>query len=86
MYPFDFANLLLAAVQAAHSVDGDKVIAKLNEVSVAGANGDQRGFSQNNHDGVVDDDVYFARFRHMVYVPVKDDPLSRTLPPIGQEG
>ena len=86
MYPYDFANLLIAALQAAKTADGDKVIAKLNEVSVAGANGDQRGFSQNNHDGVVDDDVYFAHFQHMVYVPVKDDPLSRTLPPIDQEG
>jgi hypothetical protein len=62
------------------------VIAKLNVVSVEGANGDERGFSQNDHDGVVDDDVYFARFEHMVYVPVKDDPLSRTLPAINQEG
>ena len=86
MYPYDFTNLLLAAAQTAHSTEGDKVIPKLNEVSVAGANGDQRGFSQNNHDGVVDDDVYFARFRHMVYVPVKDDPLSRTLPAVDQEG
>ncbi len=86
MYPYDFANLLVAAIRTAHGVDGEKVIAKLNEVSVAGANGDQRGFSQTNHDGVVDDDVYFARFRDMVYVPVKDDPLSRTLPVIPQEG
>jgi ABC-type branched-subunit amino acid transport system substrate-binding protein len=86
MYPYDFARLLVAAIQAAHGVDGEQVIAKLNEVSIEGANGDQRGFSQNNHEGVVDDDVYFARFRHMVYVPVKDDPLSRTLPVIPQEG
>jgi len=86
MYPYDFTNLLMAALQAAKSTDGEKVIARLNEVSVEGANGDQRGFSQNDHDGVVDDDVYFARFEHMVYVPVKDDPLSRTLPAIQQEG
>jgi ABC-type branched-subunit amino acid transport system substrate-binding protein len=86
MYPYDFTNLLMAALQAANSTDGEKVIAKLNEVSVEGANGDQRGFSQNDHDGVVDDDVYFARFQHMVYVPVKDDPLSHTLPAIEQEG
>jgi branched-chain amino acid transport system substrate-binding protein len=85
MYPYDFAGLLVAAIQAAHSVDGEQVIAKLNEVSIQGANGDQRGFSQNNHEGVVDDDVYFARFQDMVYVPVKDDPLSRTLPVIPQE-
>jgi ABC-type branched-subunit amino acid transport system substrate-binding protein len=86
MYPYDFARLLVAAIQAAHGVEGEQVIAKLNEVSIQGANGDQRGFSQNNHEGVVDDDVYFARFRHMVYVPVKDDPLSRTLPVIPQQG
>jgi ABC-type branched-subunit amino acid transport system substrate-binding protein len=86
MYPYDFTNLLMAALQSARSTDGEKVIGKLNEVSVEGANGDQRGFSQNDHDGVVDDDVYFARFEHMVYVPVKDDPLSRTLPAIQQEG
>jgi branched-chain amino acid transport system substrate-binding protein len=86
MYPYDFTNLLTAALQAAKSTDGAKVISKLNEVSVEGANGDQRGFSQNDHDGVVDDDVYFARFEHMVYLPVKDDPLSKTLPAIPQEG
>jgi ABC-type branched-subunit amino acid transport system substrate-binding protein len=86
MYPYDFTNLLTAALQSAKTTDGEKVIAKLNEVSVEGANGDERGFSQNDHDGVVDDDVYFARFEHMVYVPVKDDPLSRTLPAINQEG
>jgi len=86
MYPYDFTNLLVAAMQAADSTAADKVLSKLNEVSVTGANGDQRGFSQNNHEGVVDDDVYFAKFEHMVYVPVKDDPLSRTLPVIPQEG
>ena len=52
--------------------------------SVGGANGDHRGFNENNHDGVVDDDVYFARFKGMTYSPVKDDPLSATLPVIGQ--
>ena len=35
----------------------------MNQVSVPGANGDQRGFNENNHEGVVDDDVYFARFQ-----------------------
>ncbi len=32
----------------------------------------------------VDDDVYFARFRDMTYAPVKNDPLSATLPTILQ--
>jgi hypothetical protein len=35
---------------------------------------------------VVDDDVYFARFRDMVFSPVNDDPLSATLPAIEQRG
>jgi hypothetical protein len=51
---------------------------------VAGANGDQRGFNERNHEGVVDDDVYFAEFEDMIYKPVKDDPLSKTLVPIEQ--
>ena len=49
-----------------------------------GANGDERGFNVNNHEGVVDDDVYFARFHDMTYSPVKDDPLSSTLPTLRQ--
>ena len=47
--------------------------------------GDHQGFNQRNHEGVVDDDVYFARFHGMTYAPVKDDALSATLPAIPQE-
>ena len=53
-------------------------------MTVAGANGDQRGFNERNHEGVVDDDVYFAKFDGMTYRPVQDDPLSKTLVPIEQ--
>ena len=53
-------------------------------MTVRGANGDERGFNQHNHEGVVDDDVYFARFDDMTFAPVKDDPLSSTLPVIDQ--
>jgi len=55
-------------------------------VDTRGANGDERGFNEKNHDGVVDDDVYFAVFHDMTYSPVKDDPLSSTLPTIPQTG
>ncbi len=85
MYPYDFTHLLIAAVQAAKSTDPAKVLAALNEVSIEGANGDSRGFNRINHEGVVDDDVYFARFEGMTYEPVKDDALSATLPVIPQE-
>jgi branched-chain amino acid transport system substrate-binding protein len=85
MYSYDFVNVLVAAIQQAGGVaDRQKVLAALNQVTVAGANGDQRGFNERNHEGVVDDDVYFGRFQGMTYAPVKDDPLSRTLVPIEQ--
>jgi branched-chain amino acid transport system substrate-binding protein len=84
MYAFDFTNLLAAAVNVAGTTNGAKVLAQLNQVSTQGANGDSRGFNEANHDGVVDDDVYFARFGGMVFRPVRDDALSRTLPAIQQ--
>ena len=85
MYSYDFVNVLSAAIQRAGGIkDGKKVIAALNQVSVPGANGDHRGFNERNHEGVVDDDVYFARFEGMTYQPVKDDPLSRTLTALDQ--
>jgi ABC-type branched-subunit amino acid transport system substrate-binding protein len=84
MYPYDFVNLLAAAVQQAKGTNPAKVLAALNQVSTHGANGDERGFNERNHEGVVDDDVYFARFSDMVFRPVRDDPLSSTLPQINQ--
>jgi len=85
MYSYDFVNVLAAAIERAGGVeDREKLLAAMEQVSVLGANGDQRGFNENNHDGVVDDDVYFARFKDMTYAPVKDDPLSATLAPIEQ--
>ena len=85
MYSYDFVNVLAAAIQRAGGVsDKKKILAALNQVTVAGANGDNRGFNESNHEGVVDDDVYFATFDGMTYRPVKDDPLSKTLVPIEQ--
>jgi ABC-type branched-subunit amino acid transport system substrate-binding protein len=85
MYPYDFVRVLLTAIGAAKTLEGESVLSALNQVSIGGANGDQRGFNERNHEGVVDDDVYFARFSGMVYRPVKDDALSATLPAIAQE-
>jgi ABC-type branched-subunit amino acid transport system substrate-binding protein len=85
MYSYDFVNVLAAALEQAGGVDDrSKLIKALNEVTVRGANGDERGFNFHNHEGVVDDDVYFARFRDMTFAPVRDDPLSSTLPVINQ--
>ena len=84
MYAYDFVRLLIAAIQNAGTADREKVLELLNEVTIQGANGDERGFNLKNHEGVIDDDVYFARFHGMTYAPVKDDPLSKTLPVIIQ--
>jgi hypothetical protein len=84
MYAYDFVNLIAAALLKAGSTEPAKVTAALNEVTTEGANGDQRAFNRHNHEGVVDDDIYFARFHDMIYAPVKDDPLSATLPTLPQ--
>jgi ABC-type branched-subunit amino acid transport system substrate-binding protein len=85
MYAHDFVSVLAAALtQAGGANDRQAVLDALNQVTVRGANGDERGFNLHNHDGVVDDDVYFARFRDMTFEPVEDDPLSSTLPVIDQ--
>ena len=84
MYSYDFVNVLAAALEKSGVPGGAKLISFLNQVDVRGANGDERGFNEKNHEGVVDDDVYFAVFHDMTYAPVKDDPLSSTLPTIPQ--
>jgi branched-chain amino acid transport system substrate-binding protein len=84
MYSYDFVNVLMAAITHAASVEPSKITAALSQVTTQGANGDERGFNEHSHEGVVDDDVYFARFHDMTYQPVQDDPLSATLPLIPQ--
>jgi branched-chain amino acid transport system substrate-binding protein len=85
MYSYDFVNVLAAAIEEAGTAKpGSRLIDAMEFVSVHGANGDERGFNERNHEGVVDDDVFFAVIRNMVWVPVKDDPLSATLPAIPQ--
>jgi branched-chain amino acid transport system substrate-binding protein len=83
MYSYDCTNLIAAALRGANGNQRDLVHA-LEQVSVRGANGDERGFNEHNHEGVVDDDIFFARFEDMTFRPVRDDPLSRTLPTIDQ--
>jgi ABC-type branched-subunit amino acid transport system substrate-binding protein len=83
MYAYDFVRVLAAAIDRAGGVgDRDAMLRALDEVTVQGANGDERGFNVHNHEGVVDDDVYFARFDDMTFKPVADDALSSTLPVI----
>ena len=81
MYSYDFVNVL---AQAIRNVGLEDLPRALEQVTARGANGDERGFNQHSHEGVVDDDVFFARFDDMTFAPVKDDPLSATLPTIQQ--
>ena len=81
MYSYDFVNVL---TQALKQFGAKRVVKGLEQVTARGANGDERGFNQHNHEGVVDDDVFFARFKDMTFRPVRDDPLSSTLPTIKQ--
>jgi branched-chain amino acid transport system substrate-binding protein len=81
MYSYDLVNVLAQAIRNFGVKDLPRA---LEQVTSRGANGDERGFNQHNHEGVVDDDVFFARFRDMTFAPVKDDPLSSTLPTIQQ--
>ena len=61
MYSYDCVNVLARPSSARVTPDDRQALLDaLNQVSVTGANGDQRGFNENSHEGVVDDDVYFA--------------------------
>jgi branched-chain amino acid transport system substrate-binding protein len=87
MFPYDMVHLVKAALEKAGTTDttSGKLIDALNNVQVKSANGDNRGWKKDNHEGVVDDDIYFATFQDMKFKPVQDDALSKSLPPIDQE-
>jgi hypothetical protein len=78
--------LVKKALEKAGTVDPkqNKLIDALNNVQITSANGDNRGWKKDTHEGVVDDDIYFATFQDMEFKPVQDDPLSKSLPPIDQ--
>ncbi|MCA1834045.1 MAG: ABC transporter substrate-binding protein [Actinomycetota bacterium] len=85
MYSYDFVHVLAAAMASAGvAKPGPQLVSEMEQVSVHGANGDERSFNERNHEGVVDDDVFFAVIRSMVWIPVRDDTLSATLPAILQ--
>lgn len=83
MYAYDATKLLAAALERADGL-GEPLVRALNEVSVTGANGDERSYLPRNHEGVSPDDMYIARFADMRFAPVKDDILSGSLPTVPQ--
>jgi ABC-type branched-subunit amino acid transport system substrate-binding protein len=83
MYSYDFVNVLAQALRQ-FGVGKEDLSKALEQATARGANGDERGFNEHNHEGVIDDDVFIARFRDMTFSPVRDDPLSSTLPTVAQ--
>ena len=83
MYPYDAVNLTMAALQHAGS-EGAPLLAALQSTVIVGANGDERGFSATNREGVSPDDMYFATFSGFVFAPVTNDILSTDLPQVPQ--
>ncbi len=83
MYSYDSLHLLKKALEHSDAL-GRPLIDALNSVFITGANGDERSFGPQNHEGVSQDDMYFGRFAGMRFYPVADDLLSAHLPPVPQ--
>lgn len=79
MYSYDAVKLVAAAL-----AKGGALLDALENTTITGANGDERGFGPTDREGVSPDDMYFGRFTGFVFAPVKDDPLSTGLPPVPQ--
>ena len=81
LFAYDAVRVLAAAVQRSGSArPGPGLLPAMTAVGITSANGDHRGFDPDNHEGVADDDLYIAAIHDMAFAPVKDEPLSATLP------
>jgi len=81
IFSYDAVNLVVAALKKQNSVQpGQSLIRAIGQVKVASANGDARGFNPQNHEGVADDDMYISVIHDLQFEPVKDEPLSASLP------
>jgi ABC-type branched-subunit amino acid transport system substrate-binding protein len=83
MFSYDATKLLAAALVKARA-PGAPLMRALDDTVITGANGDERGYSPSDREGVVPDDMYFGRFHDMRYQPVTDDLLSTNLPVVTQ--
>ncbi|MDA0161544.1 ABC transporter substrate-binding protein [Solirubrobacter ginsenosidimutans] len=86
MYPYDALMLVREAISEA-GVLGAPMLQTINDgARITGANGDQRSYNAQYHEGVSPQDMYFAQFKGFTFVPVTDDPLSGSLPVVNQLG
>ncbi|MDA0183376.1 ABC transporter substrate-binding protein [Solirubrobacter phytolaccae] len=84
MYPYDAIKLVQEAAGQSTGL-GAPLLETINDgAKIIGANGDQRGYNADYHEGVSPTDMYLARFEGFVFVPVSDDPLSGALPRVEQ--
>jgi branched-chain amino acid transport system substrate-binding protein len=83
MYPYDSLNLVAEAMDEVGAL-GAPLMKAMNSATIVGANGDSRGYNAGYHEGISPSDMYFATFEGFQFVPVKDDPLSGTLPAVDQ--
>jgi ABC-type branched-subunit amino acid transport system substrate-binding protein len=83
MYPYDALNLVAEAMDEVGAL-GAPLMKAMNAATIVGANGDSRGYNAGYHEGISPSDMYFATFDGFQFVPVKDDPLSGTLPTVDQ--
>ena len=84
MFSFDAVNLVRAALERGKKVDRATVYDGIQHVVITGANGDERGYGPDDREGVSPDDMYFAEFQGMRFVPKTDDKLSTSLPRVRQ--
>ncbi|MCU1672970.1 MAG: Amino acid/amide transporter substrate-binding protein family [Frankiales bacterium] len=84
MYGYDSVKLLAACLKVSGGRTGAPLMDALNSTVITGANGDERGFTPADREGVSPDDMYFGRFAKMRFVPVDDDILSTNLPTVEQ--
>jgi ABC-type branched-subunit amino acid transport system substrate-binding protein len=83
MYPYDSLNLVAEALDEVGAL-GAPLMKAMNAATIVGANGDSRGYNATYHEGISPSDMYFATFEGFQFVPVKDDPLSGSLPAVNQ--
>jgi ABC-type branched-subunit amino acid transport system substrate-binding protein len=84
MCSYDAVLLITAALTITAGATGAPLLAAVEDASVTGANGDQRGFGPDDREGVSSSDMYFGRFTKMRFAAVTDDPLSTRLPAVAQ--
>jgi ABC-type branched-subunit amino acid transport system substrate-binding protein len=86
MYPYDALMLVREAISESGAL-GAPLLQTINDgARITGANGDQRSYNAQYHEGVSPQDMYVAQFKGFTFVPVTDDPLSGSLPVVNQLG